>query len=129
MPEYRPRAVLPERLDDFARGYLECAEWAGLCDDDAKQALELSVSPKWDQASLDRALGECASFQAECATDLEGIDPYQAGHDFFLTRNRDGAGFWDRGLGPVGDRLSEESRLFGEVYVYFDEDTETLFHE
>jgi hypothetical protein len=29
----------------------------------------------------------------------------QAGIDFWLTRNRHGAGYWDRGLGITGDKL------------------------
>ena len=30
-----------------------------------------------------------------------------AGHDFFLTQAGHGAGFWDRGLGVLGDRLTD----------------------
>lgn len=36
----------------------------------------------------------------------------QIGHDFYLTRNGHGAGFWDRGL-PNGDELSDKARSFG----------------
>jgi hypothetical protein len=35
------------------------------------------------------------------------------GHDLLLTRNGHGAGFWDRGLGELGDRLSEAARVYG----------------
>ena len=31
----------------------------------------------------------------------------QCGQDFILTANRHGAGFWDRGLGDAGDKLTE----------------------
>jgi len=37
-----------------------------------------------------------------------------AGHDFALTRNGHGAGFWDRGLGEVGDKLSKLAGSYGE---------------
>jgi hypothetical protein len=40
------------------------------------------------------------------------------GHDLWLTRNRHGCGFWDRGLGELGDRLSEAARLLGGVDLY-----------
>lgn len=49
---------------------------------------------------------DCATFIEENRADLEGIDPEQAGTDFWLTRCGAGAGFWDRGLEEVGDRLS-----------------------
>ena len=35
----------------------------------------------------------------------------------WLTRNRHGAGFWDRGLGRVGDILTEVAHSFGEAYL------------
>jgi hypothetical protein len=36
------------------------------------------------------------------------------GTDFVLTRNHHGAGFWDRGLGDLGDRLTEWAQTFGD---------------
>lgn len=36
-----------------------------------------------------------------------------AGHDLWLTRNGHGAGFWDRGLGALGERLSEAAKGYG----------------
>lgn len=37
----------------------------------------------------------------------------QAGADFALTRNRHGAGYWDRGLGELGEHLSVAARAWG----------------
>lgn len=34
------------------------------------------------------------------------VDDGQIGHDLALTRNGHGAGFWDRGLGSLGDELT-----------------------
>lgn len=45
---------------------------------------------------------------------LEAMDPAQAGHDFWLNRERHGTGFWDRGLGVAGTRLSDAAKTFGE---------------
>ena len=51
--------------------------------------------------------------------DWQGVvSPEQFGHDFWLTRNGHGAGFWDRGLGALGSELSEAARSFGTVDVY-----------
>lgn len=35
------------------------------------------------------------------------------GHDLWLTAQGHGAGFWDRGAGELGERLSEAARLSG----------------
>ena len=47
-----------------------------------------------------------------------------AGHDFALTRNGHGTGFWDRGLGEMGDMLSEECKPYGEHRVIIDVDND-----
>lgn len=49
-------------------------------------------------------------------------NPEQAGHDFILTRNRHGAGFWDRGLGDLGDRLTKYARDAGQFSLYVGDD-------
>lgn len=71
--------------------------------------------------TLARIIADCAAFQDAAFSliaqkigfaDLETNDgePYtkaRAGHDFWLTRNGHGAGFWDRGLPHgLGDALS-----------------------
>lgn len=48
----------------------------------------------------------------------------QFGHDFWLTRNGHGAGFWDRGLGGLGDALTEASKTFGSSDLYVGDDGE-----
>jgi hypothetical protein len=42
----------------------------------------------------------------------------QHGHDFFLTRCGHGAGFWDRGYGELGRKLTDASHVYGDVYIY-----------
>lgn len=39
-----------------------------------------------------------------------GVTPDMAGHDLILTANGHGTGFWDRGLGNAGDKLTEATR-------------------
>lgn len=47
----------------------------------------------------------------------------RAGHDFWLTRGGHGTGFWDRGLGELGERLSEAAKVYNEgPHVYEVED-------
>jgi hypothetical protein len=125
MPEYQPRCT-PKDADDFMRAYLDCAEWAGLSEED-REAFELSAAPKWSDDTIAKARADCADFVNENSAALEGIDPEQAGHDFFLTRNRHGAGFWDRGLGERGKLLTEASHAYGSADVFFETETETLY--
>lgn len=42
----------------------------------------------------------------------------QFGHDLALTRNRHGAGFWDRGLGDAGYVLTDWAHMLGELQVF-----------
>lgn len=51
-----------------------------------------------------------------------GQSDEQIGHDFWLTRNGHGAGFWDRGLGEVGDKLTAACESFGGVDLYVGDD-------
>lgn len=44
----------------------------------------------------------------------EDVTDEQLGHDFSLTRNGHGAGFWDRGTGALGDWLTRVSKTFGD---------------
>lgn len=53
---------------------------------------------------------------------LADMEDSQIGHDFTLTRNGHGAGFWDRGLGDVGDKLTALCKPFGEVSAYVGDD-------
>ena len=65
---------------------------------------------------------ECQKFQEENWADIED-DLGQAGHDFFLTRNGHGAGFWD-GDWPeeAGKRLTVAAKKFGESEPYVGDD-------
>lgn len=43
-------------------------------------------------------------------------------HDYWLTRNHHGVGFWDRGLGDLGHRLTTISQYGGEYNVWHSPD-------
>ena len=50
------------------------------------------------------------------------ISPSTVGYDFWLTRNGHGAGFWDRGLGDIGEKLTTICKEFSPVDLYVGED-------
>lgn len=72
--------------------------------------------------SLAEIVAECKAFQRDNAALLDGLDVSQCGHDFYLTRQHHGAGFWDRGLGEIGDRLTDAAHAFGEFWPYVGDD-------
>jgi hypothetical protein len=104
-------------LDAFTRAYLECALWSSTGDDDQPLDDDHSTDDIAPEA-LQSAIDDCRSFQADNADDLDGLDAEKSGHDFWLTRNGHGAGFWDRGLGALGDRLSKASKFYGSCDLY-----------
>ncbi len=92
-------ADLLATTDAFTDAYLEAALWSSTdnADDSGGAPLDDNYGPEDIEASaLESAIEDCRDFQKENAHDLEGIDPSQAGHDFWLTRNGHGTGFWDR---------------------------------
>lgn len=44
------------------------------------------------------------------------------GHNFVLTRNHEGAGFWDLGLGSAGEELTGHAHPYGECGLYVGDD-------
>ena len=122
-----------DQLDEFTLAYIECALWStnDESDESGGDPLDENYGPK-DIASvtLDTMIADCKRFQKENADDIAaGPDGHnysatgRAGHDFWLTRNSHGAGFWD-GDWPeeVGERLTEASKAFGEINLYVGDD-------
>lgn len=134
---------LIDAADDFARGYLKCAVWLGAelpeghPDADSSKNDDLSESDLAPD-TIRAMLKDCASFQEKAADLLAQAyarDGYgkpgeysaeeMAGHDFWLTRNGHGAGFWDRDAlseGDLGDKLSAIAKTFGESNLYQGDD-------
>jgi len=101
----------------FLRGYIACALWASIGDDGRPLDRDYTAGDIAADAHASMA-ADCAAFEATYGADLTGLDPKQCGLDFWLTRNRHGAGFWDRGLGERGDRLTAGAHAFGESLLY-----------
>lgn len=93
--------------DTFTLAYLEAIAFTDLTNPDSDSA-GAELAPE----TLERCAADCAAFQEAAAGLLalafghHGYGSVQAGHDFWLTRCGHGAGFWDRGLDDVGDKLT-----------------------
>lgn len=108
-------------LDEFTLAYLWCALWSSTDDNGEPLDADYSVHD-FDPETLCKAVEECRSFQ-ESHWDYIYHDLSRAGHDFWLTRNGHGAGFWDGDWEKlVGDLLTRASKSYGEVDLYVGDD-------
>jgi hypothetical protein len=116
------REIRESIMDDpFTGAYVVAALWSS--SDDTGTPLDTCYLPH-DIAlkSLMKMAEDCYNFCVQNSKDLAGLDEEQCGHDFWLTRNGHGAGFWDRGYGERGDRLTEACKKFGEKDLYVGDD-------
>lgn len=108
-------------LDEFTRKYIETALWV------------LGGTPEWthdspptidDLSDLARArmINACSSFKFAASEYFEGKES-RAGHDFWLTRNGHGAGFWDGDWPePAATILTVAAKACGEVDLIVGDD-------
>ncbi len=95
-------------IDTIVNAYMEAAIWA-----DGNSDADFSMDEKF------QVWQEVMSFVELAGARLKGIDDEMIGHDFYLTRNHHGAGFWDRGLGERGESLTKLAHTFGETDYEF----------
>ena len=99
---------------EVLKHYLAAALWTEELDD-------ASISDLSNKAKLS-SLKDVEEFINKAGMLLNGMEAGQVGHDLWLTRNGHGAGFWDRGLGEIGDKLSDIARGMGEKHLYKGDD-------
>ena len=112
MPEYIPQWT-PAGVGPFLAGYLDCAEW--LLGEDAHR----DAVTGWSDEAVTEAAEDCADFVFRNCADLESVggDDYRAGMYFWLSRNGQGAGFFDR-----WPRLQRAAKVYGTRDVYVGDD-------
>lgn len=127
------RITITLELDEFTSGYIECALWSSNDEADATGGEPLdsnySVSDI-DDETMCRIIADCRVFQDVNRIDIEravcehaGYTLGHAGHDYWLTRNGHGAGFWDGDIEEtLGERLTAHSKLDGECSLYVGDD-------
>ena len=133
-----------DALDEFTQGYIQaafftCGNNSGTLpgpnadengEGDNREVGFADLAPD----TLALMVRNCRDFQAAHREDLDealdngrinGYTDERAGMDFWYTRNGHGCGYWDRGLGDVGDKLSEacgHRTIWGEVDLYLGDD-------
>jgi hypothetical protein len=107
---------------EFINGYIEAAFWSSTDENgEPLDSLCLEPSVKFKK----EAHADCVEFISANVDDLEtyaeqyNSGPSYAGYDFWLTRGRHGAGFWDRGLeAGLSKRLTDNAHAAGSVDLY-----------
>lgn len=113
----------------FLDAYIQTALWSTMDDRTVGSPLDDNYGPE-DLApeTLAAMRRDCEAFVHANADDIDawegqGDADARAGHDFWLTRNGHGAGFWDGDWPePQASRLTAASEVAGEVYLYVGDD-------
>lgn len=110
-------------IEQFLNGYITAMLWSS-GEDGELEGCDLS------EAATLQCATDCARFMQLAAVALAEYEdcggfpmPSEyAGHDFWMTRAGHGVGFWDRGLGELGDRLTGICEQFKNVDPYLGDD-------
>jgi hypothetical protein len=112
IPKLDPTSELLSKLDPFTDAYVVCALWSSNDESDESGGEPLDknygasdIAPE----ALQSMIKDCLDFQEANAELLaQAGNDEQNGHDFWLTRNGHGAGFWDRGYpDAIGNALTD----------------------
>ena len=103
--------------------YVTCALWSSM--DEEGEPLDLNYFPTDLSPELVTSMKEdVVDFVKGNKEVLEQskLSDDQIGHDFWLNRNGHGVGFWDRGLGEIGTKLSEAAEVYSGIDLYVGDD-------
>lgn len=114
------KTITSDFLKSVLNGYLEAALWTAELD-----TYDISDI---DNDSIIESRKDVDLFVKKAKENdlLNDLEPESIGHDFWLTRNGHGAGFWDRDLGDVGDKLTELCKEFPGKDVYLGDNNEII---
>lgn len=121
-------------LDDFTGAYVEAALWSST--DESSESggdpLDKNYGPEDIAPPTMRAMQrDCATFVERYGNLVEDDDPKSrgghdrwgmAGHDFWLSRNGHGAGFFDGDWPKHGDELQTAAESYGSFELYVGDD-------
>lgn len=133
------------KLDAFTRSYLETA--LGCSNDESRPdggdpLGDHYTVEDFSDVALAMTIADCGRFLRENATALSAValsgvpnseghsTDAMAGHDFWLTRNGHGTGFWDGDYPePQATILTDAAHAFGGVHLYVGDDGKLYFCE
>lgn len=121
--------------NEFFQAYITTALWSSNDESDENGGDPLDANHDENDIAPETLAGmraDCDEFYDANYDDLncEGVrfgpdfgQDGRAGHDFWLTRNHHGAGFWDGDWPEAeGERLTKAAHAFGETDLYLGDD-------
>lgn len=113
--------IIDVDLEKFVDAYIECALWSSTGDDGSPLDDDYGTDDIHPE-SLAQMREDCQAFLSD-NRDAIGPALHFGGHDFWLTRNRHGAGFWDGDWSePYASDLTKAAHAFGECNLYVGDD-------
>ena len=112
--------------DKILQSYLYTALWAET--DDNEEPLDYNYDlDDFAEEAVSQAECDIVSFLGLAEGLMDGCDDTRVAHDFWLTRNHHGAGFWD-GDYENGDTLTEICQSnFNTLHPYVGDDDKIYF--
>lgn len=116
-----------EQLHEATWAAVVCLLWSSNlleCEQDPESEYFIAEIENWDEVDYPVSADSVASLQSELEQFIElgedtliesKLSPSDIGHNFILTRNWHGTGFWDRGLGEIGESLTYWAKTFGSL--------------
>ena len=107
------------QFKEFKNAYIEAMYWAD-CGDSEQPPNDAELSEDAEK-DID---ADCWSFYRRTYFyfEEENKSAKDAGHDFYLTRQGHGAGFWDGDWPTYGDMLTRIAKGYGEADPYLGDD-------
>ncbi len=105
---------------EFIAAYIEALIWTDTGEID-QPSVEAELDPDFERESII----DCLAFYSRISCYLSTDNIAQAGHDFWLTRNGHGTGFWDRPeiyQVQYAHFFTNIAKGFGEANAIFEED-------
>ena len=119
-------------MDKFLASYIETALWSSTHDGEPLDGLDAELANE----TYRKMAVDCAEFETAIEPLISALDGSvqrsipqsncggdRIAHDFWLTRNHHGAGFWDGDYPePIATQLTDLAHSFGECDLYVGDD-------
>ena len=123
------KKIIAEKVsDEMLNRYIESMLWSSTGDNDEPLDKNYSEDDLSEEAKA-QAKKDLEAFVKKAGDLIADLDEPEVAHDFWLTRNGHGAGFWDRDYddevdpeGTLGDDLTKIAKSFGEQHPYVGDD-------
>jgi hypothetical protein len=116
------------KKEEIIKGYVTCMLWSSLDTSGPEQGNDDHLDMNYTISDLSEDARKCVKEDVEHFIQLtqhlfdkseHEYDDEQIGHNFWLTRNYHGAGFWDGRCPDIGDELTTIChKFFPELHPY-----------